>query len=152
MKKYLKPGGGAVLERVGSGNSAVGGGAGHHQIINNNSGNNAAEESTRTTNSLSSFIGKTYKLGGKSNVVTVEEVIAEGGFGVVYLVKNNADKKHYALKRIVVNNDEDLNAADREIKIMVSPGGFSTNLLFIIYNFVARVCENYNSSVAMGII
>jgi hypothetical protein len=149
MKKYLKPGGGAVLERVGSGNSAVG--AGHHQIINNTSGNNAVEESTRT-NSLSSFIGKTYKLGGKSNVVTVEEVIAEGGFGVVYLVKNNADKKHYALKRIVVNNDEDLNAADREIKIMVSPGGFSTNLLFIIYNFVARVCENYNSSVAMGII
>lgn len=57
--------------------------------------------------------------------VLVEDVIAEGGFAIVYLVKpvnqsngSNGPKK-YALKRMFVNNDKDLAVCKREISIVV---------------------------------
>lgn len=55
------------------------------------------------------------------HVVHVEETIAEGGFGVVFLVKghakssSNGDQK-YALKRIFVNNEKDLAVCKREFQ------------------------------------
>lgn len=42
-----------------------------------------------------------------------------GGFAVVFLVKGN-NSKRYALKRMYVNNEYDLNVAKREIQIAVS--------------------------------
>ena len=63
----------------------------------------------------SSCIGKSFTL-GKLTVV-VDEVIAEGGFGVVFLARHGAQK--YALKRILVNNEQDLSVATREIQFMV---------------------------------
>jgi AP2-associated kinase len=72
------------------------------------------------------------------HVVHAEETIAEGGFGVVFLVRghakggaknasdsgsssssSNGDQK-YALKRIFVNNEKDLAVCKREISIVVS--------------------------------
>lgn len=41
-----------------------------------------------------------------------------GGFAVVFLVKSAKEK--YALKRLFVNNEYDLNIAKREIQIAVS--------------------------------
>jgi AP2-associated kinase len=76
--------------------------------------------------SQSSCIGKSFTLGKLT--VSVEEVIAEGGFGVVFLAKHGAQK--YALKRILVNNDQDLAVGTREIQFMVrmgSNGSFHTN-------------------------
>ena len=64
------------------------------------------------------------------HVVHAEETIAEGGFGVVFLVKghakgaknasdsSNSDQK-FALKRIFVNNEKDLAVCKREISIVV---------------------------------
>ena len=42
-----------------------------------------------------------------------------GGFSLVFLVKGRSNKK-YALKRMAVNNDQDLFAARQEIAITVS--------------------------------
>ena len=42
-----------------------------------------------------------------------------GGFAVVFLVKGSSSKR-YALKRMYVNNEYDLNVAKREIQIAVS--------------------------------
>ncbi len=42
-----------------------------------------------------------------------------GGFALVFLVKSR-NGRHYALKRMFVNNDQDLIVCKREIKIMVS--------------------------------
>lgn len=50
------------------------------------------------------------------NTVTVEEVIAEGGFALVFLVKGSSGVR-YALKRLYVNNEHDLEVARNEINI-----------------------------------
>jgi len=43
-----------------------------------------------------------------------------GGFAVVFLVKANNSGVRYALKRMYVNNEHDLNVSKREIQIAVS--------------------------------
>ena len=47
------------------------------------------------------------------------QVIAEGGFGVVFLVRGK-DGARMALKRMFVNNEKDLAVCKREINIVVS--------------------------------
>ena len=48
-------------------------------------------------------------------------MIAEGGFGVVFLVSHKKDSgMKFALKRMFVNNDKDLAVCKREINIVVS--------------------------------
>lgn len=63
------------------------------------------------------FIGKSFQL-SKCNVY-VEDVIAEGGFALVFLVKCSSNGQKYALKRMYVNNDADLIVCKREISIIV---------------------------------
>jgi hypothetical protein len=65
-----------------------------------------------------SYVGKVFVVGKHS--VTVEDVLAEGGFAVVFLCKGSSNSK-YALKRLYVNNEIDLNVAKREIQIAVRP-------------------------------
>ncbi|EDQ93079.1 uncharacterized protein MONBRDRAFT_22473 [Monosiga brevicollis MX1] len=48
--------------------------------------------------------------------VTIESLIAEGGFGSVYLVTDGAKK--YALKKVMVHDQETLDATTREIEFM----------------------------------
>ncbi|KAK3867419.1 hypothetical protein Pcinc_027117 [Petrolisthes cinctipes] len=61
-----------------------------------------------------SFLGKVFVVG--RNSVTVEEVIAEGGFALVFLVKGSGGAR-YALKRLYVNNEQDLEVGRNEINI-----------------------------------
>ncbi|XP_037048645.1 serine/threonine-protein kinase sel-5-like isoform X1 [Bradysia coprophila] len=62
-----------------------------------------------------SYVGKVFKVGKTSyNVI---DILAEGGFAMVFLVKGNKDNIRYALKRLYVNNEQDLNVAKREIQI-----------------------------------
>lgn len=46
-------------------------------------------------------------------------ILLIGGFAMVFLVKGNKDNVRYALKRLYVNNEQDLNVAKREIQIAV---------------------------------
>ncbi|RZF41423.1 hypothetical protein LSTR_LSTR000137 [Laodelphax striatellus] len=73
-----------------------------------------------TAKEPNSYVGKAFTVGRMT--VTVEEVLAEGGFAVVFLVKGNNNKK-FALKRMYVNNDHDLNIAKREIQIASNLSG-----------------------------
>ncbi|XP_062913057.1 AP2-associated protein kinase 1 isoform X2 [Mobula hypostoma] len=63
----------------------------------------------------SGFIGRVFSVGRQQ--VTVEEVVAEGGFAIVFLVKTHNGVKS-ALKRMYVNNEHDLQVCKREIQIM----------------------------------
>lgn len=76
-----------------------------------------------------SFVGKTFKL-SRDNVVTVEEVLAEGGFAVVFLVKGHNGQR-YALKRLYVNNEHDLGVCSREIKIASNLSGHKNIIGYI---------------------
>ncbi|XP_034047441.1 AP2-associated protein kinase 1 isoform X2 [Thalassophryne amazonica] len=61
------------------------------------------------------FIGRAFTVG--RHQVTVEEIIAEGGFAIVFLVRTNQGVR-CALKRMYVNNEYDLQVCKREIQIM----------------------------------
>ncbi|XP_044758808.1 AP2-associated protein kinase 1 [Coccinella septempunctata] len=73
-----------------------------------------------TSKETNNFIGKVFAV-GRQNVV-VEDVLAEGGFAIVYLVRGSSGCR-YALKRMYVNNESDLNVAKREIQITSSLNG-----------------------------
>ena len=49
----------------------------------------------------------------------LQDVLAEGGFAIVFLVKSSSGQR-LALKRMCVNNDKDLSVCRREISIVVS--------------------------------
>ncbi|CAK9821188.1 AP2-associated protein kinase 1 [Anthophora plagiata] len=72
-----------------------------------------------TSKEPNSYIGKVFVVG--RFVVTVEEVLAEGGFAIVFLVKSSSGR--YALKRMYVNNEHDLNVCKREIQIASNLNG-----------------------------
>merc|ERR1719376_1329547 len=61
------------------------------------------------------LVGKSLRVGTTS--VIIEDVIAEGGFSIVYLAKTQNGKR-VALKRMNVNNEEDLKVCQKEIIIM----------------------------------
>ncbi|NWI15977.1 AAK1 kinase, partial [Crypturellus soui] len=63
----------------------------------------------------SGYIGRVFNIGRCQ--VTVDEVLAEGGFAIVFLVRTNNGVK-CALKRMYVNNEYDLQVCKREIQIM----------------------------------
>ncbi|XP_008280544.1 AP2-associated protein kinase 1 isoform X6 [Stegastes partitus] len=62
-----------------------------------------------------SFIGRVFSIGRYQ--VTVEEIVAEGGFAIVFLVRTHQGLR-CALKRMYVNNEHDLQVCKLEIQIM----------------------------------
>nr|XP_057927086.1 AP2-associated protein kinase 1-like isoform X2 [Doryrhamphus excisus] len=62
-----------------------------------------------------SFIGRVFTIG--RHQVTIEEIVAEGGFAIVFLVRTNQGQR-CALKRMYVNNEHDLQICKLEIQIM----------------------------------
>ncbi|CAK6950200.1 AP2-associated protein kinase 1-like isoform X5 [Scomber scombrus] len=62
-----------------------------------------------------SFIGRVFTIGRYQ--VTVEEIVAEGGFAIVFLVRTHQGLR-CALKRMYVNNEHDLQICKLEIQIM----------------------------------
>ncbi|XP_055371917.1 AP2-associated protein kinase 1 isoform X2 [Condylostylus longicornis] len=80
--------------------------------------NSGISGSTKETNS---YVGKVFIVGRVS--VTVEDILAEGGFAMVFLAKANSGNVRYALKRMYVNNEHDLNVAKREIQIASNLSG-----------------------------
>lgn len=87
--------------------------------------NTRGDQSSKEPNT---FIGKVFTVGRFT--VTVEDIIAEGGFAIVFLVKGSNNVK-YALKRMFVNNDHDLNVCKREITIASSLKGHKNIIGFL---------------------
>jgi serine/threonine protein kinase len=65
------------------------------------------------------YIGKSFNFRHSGRVVTVQSVLGEGGFSLVFLVTTPSNQR-YALKRMCVNNEHDLESCRREIAIVVS--------------------------------
>ncbi|XP_053277362.1 BMP-2-inducible protein kinase [Pleuronectes platessa] len=73
-----------------------------------------------SSSGVSSYLGKVFAVGRYQ--VTVEELVAEGGFSVVFLARTHSGVR-CALKRMYVNNVPDLNVYKREITIMKELSG-----------------------------
>ncbi|XP_032666393.1 uncharacterized protein LOC116841948 isoform X2 [Odontomachus brunneus] len=80
-----------------------------------------------TSKEPNSYLGKVFVVG--RHTVTVEEVLAEGGFAIVFLVKASGGR--YALKRMYVNNEHDLNVCKREIQIASNLSGHKNIIGYI---------------------
>nr|XP_014090472.1 uncharacterized protein YMR317W-like isoform X1 [Bactrocera oleae] len=95
-----------------------------------------------TSKETNSFVGKVFTVGRVS--VTVEDVLAEGGFAMVFLAKANTGNTKYALKRMYVNNEHDLNVAKREIQIASNLSGHKNIIGYVDSNITHTgngVCE-----------
>ncbi|XP_078055774.1 AP2-associated protein kinase 1-like isoform X2 [Mustelus asterias] len=88
--------------------------------------------------SWSSFQGKAYAVGRYQ--VTVEELIAEGGFAIVFLVKILGGVR-CALKRMCVNSEQDLQVCQQEIAIMKNLSGHKN-----IVNYLDSSVTSINAS------
>ncbi|XP_067828749.1 AP2-associated protein kinase 1-like isoform X2 [Heptranchias perlo] len=86
----------------------------------------------------SSFQGKMYTVGRYQ--VTVEELIAEGGFAIVFLAKTHNGVR-CALKRMYVNNEHDLQVCKQEIAIMKDLSGHKN-----IVNYLDSSVTSINAS------
>lgn len=88
----------------------------NHQIINNNNLNQLSTiNSTNTNVDITSYIGKVLTI--NQYQVIVEDILGQGGFAFVFLVKSS-NQQRYALKRMYVNNERDLIVCQREISIL----------------------------------
>ncbi|CAG2108046.1 unnamed protein product, partial [Medioppia subpectinata] len=91
------------------------------RLDNQTSGrDHSRDNSVANSNNVSnSYVGKVFSVNRFQ--CTVEDTIAEGGFALVFLVKAHNGVR-YALKRMFVNNDYDLNVCKREIQIATNLG------------------------------
>ncbi|XP_048419409.2 AP2-associated protein kinase 1-like isoform X2 [Stegostoma tigrinum] len=97
----------------------------------------AAGQST-SAGGWSSFQGKVYAVGRYQ--VTVEELIAEGGFAIVFLVKTHSGVR-CALKRMYVNSEHALQVCKQEIAIMKDLSGHKN-----IVNYLDSSVTSVNAS------
>jgi AP2-associated kinase len=105
-------------------------------FANSKSSNNAPVSVSDGTNYYAHYIGKTFQL--SKHQVTVEEIIAEGGFSIVFLVKSNVNSQRYALKRMYVNNEIDLAMCKMEIRIIKSLSEHNDKVLKYVDSAILR--------------
>ncbi|XP_058977355.1 AP2-associated protein kinase 1-like isoform X2 [Musca domestica] len=91
--------------------------------------NEKLESHHNSTKEVNSFVGKVFTVGRVT--VTIEDVLAEGGFAMVFLARGNVGNTKYALKRMYVNNEHDLNVAKREIQIASNLNGHKNIIGYI---------------------
>ncbi|XP_069003272.1 AP2-associated protein kinase 1-like [Embiotoca jacksoni] len=85
------------------------------ELVSSGPGSGGGGGSSGSSHAGGNFIGRGFTVG--RHQVTVEEIIAEGGFAIVFLVRTNQGVR-CALKRMYVNNEHDLQVCKREIQIM----------------------------------
>ena len=89
----------------------------------------SSETNSSSTNAgdITSYIGKILIINHRQ--VVVENILGQGGFAFVFLVRAN-NQQRYALKRMYVNNQRDLHVCQREISLIKE---FSTHPNIIKY-------------------
>lgn len=85
------------------------------ELVSSGPGSGGGGSSSGSSHAGGNFIGRSFTVG--RHQVTVEEIIAEGGFAIVFLVRMNQGVR-CALKRMYVNNEHDLQVCKCEIQIM----------------------------------
>ncbi|CAJ1069784.1 BMP-2-inducible protein kinase isoform X1 [Xyrichtys novacula] len=91
-----------------------------------------------SSSGVSSYLGKVFAVGRYQ--VTVEELVAEGGFSVVFLARTHSGVR-CALKRMYVNNVPDLNIYKREITIMKELSGHK-NIVGYLDSTISAVSDS----------
>jgi len=86
------------------------------------------EEKGEGEKAHSGYIGKKLTIGRQ--IVVIEDVIAEGGFAIVFLVKS-VNGTRLALKRMCVNNEKDLAVCKREINIVSNLTGHKNLIEYV---------------------
>lgn len=87
----------------------------HPNTNPNNLNPPSAMNSTNTNVDIMSYVGKLLTI--NQHQVVVEDVLGQGGFAFVFLVRSS-NQQRYALKRMYVNNERDLAVIQREISIL----------------------------------
>lgn len=84
----------------------------------NNNNNNTINNNNNSNNNIeqTSYIGKILTI--NQNQVIVDDILGQGGFALVFLVRSLINQQRYALKRMYVNNERDLIVCQREIAIL----------------------------------
>ncbi|KAF7665384.1 hypothetical protein LDENG_00145080 [Lucifuga dentata] len=85
------------------------------ELVSSGPGSGGGGGGSGSSHAGGNFIGRGFTVG--RHQVTVEEIIAEGGFAIVFLVRTNQGVR-CALKRMYVNNEHDLQVCKCEIQIM----------------------------------
>ncbi|XP_070780277.1 AP2-associated protein kinase 1-like [Enoplosus armatus] len=85
------------------------------ELVSSGPGSGGGGGSSGSSHAGGNFIGRAFTVG--RHQVTVDEIIAEGGFAIVFLVRTNQGVR-CALKRMYVNNEHDLQVCKCEIQIM----------------------------------
>jgi serine/threonine protein kinase len=101
----------------------------NHQIMmhSNNLNQLSTTNSINTNVDITSYIGKMLTI--NQHQVIVEDILGQGGFAFVFLVRS-FNQQRYALKRMYVNNERDLIICQREISILKE---FSSNTNIVKY-------------------
>ncbi|CAF0888513.1 unnamed protein product [Adineta steineri] len=100
----------------------------------NQSVNDINQSSTNVTD-ITSYIGKILTI--NHHQVIVEDILGQGGFAFVFLVRSYNQQK-YALKRMYVNNQRDLQICQREISF-VKEFSSHPNIVKYVDSFIHRV-------------
>lgn len=83
--------------------------------VYNSSSINEINPLSNNTGDVQSYIGKVLTINTRQ--VIVEDILGQGGFAFVFLVRS-ANQQRYALKRMYVNNQRDLVLCQREISLV----------------------------------
>ncbi|CAF3891166.1 unnamed protein product [Rotaria sordida] len=87
----------------------------HIRPVYNQSSTYETNQSSTNITDIQSYIGKILTI--NYNQFIVEDILGQGGFAFVFLVRS-FNQQRYALKRMYVNNQRDLHVCQREISII----------------------------------
>ncbi|CAL8321591.1 unnamed protein product [Lota lota] len=104
------------------------------ELVSSGPGSGGAGGGSGSSHAGGNFIGRAFTIG--RHQVTVEEIIAEGGFAIVFLVRTNQGVR-CALKRMYVNNEHDLQVCKREVQIMKDLVGHKNIVGYVDSNITA---------------
>ncbi|XP_044029574.1 AP2-associated protein kinase 1-like isoform X2 [Siniperca chuatsi] len=104
------------------------------ELVSSGPGSGGGGGSSGSSHAGGNFIGRAFTVG--RHQVTVDEIIAEGGFAIVFLVRTNQGVR-CALKRMYVNNEHDLQVCKREIQIMKDLVGHKNIVGYLDSNITA---------------
>jgi AP2-associated kinase len=107
-------------------------------VYNPSSANETIQSSTNAGD-IQSYIGKILMI--NHHQVIVEDILGQGGFAFVFLVRAY-NQQRYALKRMYVNNQRDLQICQREISL-VKELSTHPNIIKYVDSSIQRKSKRY---------
>ena len=107
--------------------------------VYNLSTTNEIIQSATNVGDINSYIGKTLTINHRQ--VIVEDILGQGGFAFVFLVRS-FNQQRYALKRMYVNNQHDLEVCQREISL-VKEFSSHRNIIKYVDSSIHRIPKRY---------